>query len=398
MEELLGASSMTVINKRVCSAILYEMIEPQTMEERRLEFETVLVMQGGGSLGAYECGVYKTLARHGIKFDVIAGTSIGAINAAIIAAPRNDKAAATNLEDFWLDIAEEITPSVLPDNLRSTVSSMNAATYGNAKAFEPIWFMMPDLMSFYYQKPYLYSTTPLKNTLSRYIDFSKLSTSNNNRPGLIITSTDIQKGESVTFDSEYVNIDADHIIACAGFPFYGIAWTEKDGRYLWDGSLQSNTPLREVIDASPRAYKKVYIINLFPRIQEELPENLLDSWHRARDIMHTDKTEHNIRMSKVISRYLTLLNQMYDIINICNVQFDDDKMKRLFKEVKKEYHKLADERGAIIEQITRIERKDDVHFLFEDADFSEATIRKLINQGERDAEDVLSSVNKNKDS
>ena len=191
-----------------------------------------------------------------------------------------------------------------------------------------------------------------------------------------------------------MNIDADHIIACAGFPFYGIAWTEKDGRYLWDGSLQSNTPLREVIDASPRAYKKVYIINLFPRIQEELPENLLDSWHRARDIMHTDKTEHNIRMSKVISRYLTLLNQMYDIINICNVQSDDDKMKDLFKEIKEEYHKLADERGAIIEQITRIERKEDVHFLFEDADFSISTIRKLINQGESDAEDVLSSVDK----
>lgn len=125
-----------------------------------------------------------------------------------------------------------------------------------------------------------------------------------------------------------MNIDPDNIVACAGFLFYGIAWIEKDGRYLW--SLQSNTPLREVIDASPKAYKNVYIINLFPRVQE-LPENILDS----RDIMHTDKTEHNIKMSKVISRNLTLLRQMYDIINICNIRFGDDKMKYLFEEIEK---------------------------------------------------------------
>jgi len=150
--------------------------------------------------------------------------------------------------------------------------------------------------------------------------------------------------------------------------------------------LQSNTPLREVIDASPRSHKNVYIVNLFPRTQEELPENLFDSWHRARDIMHTDKTEHNIKMSKVISRYLTLLREMHDML--CNVKLDD-KMKELFKEIEKEYHKLADERGAIIEQITRIERNEDIHFLFEDADFSINTIKKLISQGERDTEHIL---------
>ena len=63
--------------------------------------ETVLVMQGGGSLGAYECGVYKTLERHGIEFDIVAGTSIGAVNAAIIAGNRDESSAKT-LEQFWL--------------------------------------------------------------------------------------------------------------------------------------------------------------------------------------------------------------------------------------------------------------------------------------------------------
>jgi NTE family protein len=360
---------------------------------QKLEDETVLVMQGGGSLGAYECGVNKTLAKHGIKFDIIAGTSIGAINAAILVGSKNDDPV-KQLEDFWLDIAEKVTPSVLPDNIRCKVASTYAATYGNSKAFEPLWSTMANpfwnfLAYYYYNKPYLYSIKPLKRSLSKYIDFKKLNNVANG-PRLIITSTDMQKSQSVTFDSKFTSIDADHIVACAGFPFYGIAWTEKDGKYLWDGALQSNTPLREVIDASPKHDKIVYIINLFPHIQKEIPQNMLDSWHRARDIMHTDKTDHNIRMSKVISRYLTLLRQMHDIIS--NVRLDE-KMKESFRQIEKEYHKLADERGAIIKNVIRIERTEDVPFLFEDADFSISTIKKLIKQGEDDAENALTKVN-----
>jgi NTE family protein len=79
-------------------------------------------------------------------------------------------------------------------------------------------------------------------------------------------------------------------------------------------------------------------------------------------------------MSKVISRYIALLREMHDII--CNVQLDD---------------KLADEKGTIIQQITRIERNEDVHFLFEDADFSVDTIKKLIKQGEKDTENILAT-------
>lgn len=150
--------------------------------------------------------------------------------------------------------------------------------------------------------------------------------------------------------------------------------------------MLSNTPLREVIDSSPKNDKKVYIVNLFPHVQEELPENLLDSWHRARDIMYTEKTDHNLRMSKVISKYLLLLKEMHDIIS--NVQLDQESQARFMK-IEREYHKLTEKRGAIIDEIVRIERSEALHFLFEDADFSEATIKKLILQGEEDAEKAL---------
>jgi len=353
------------------------------MKDGELQFETVLVMQGGGSLGAYECGVYKTLARHGIKFDVVAGTSIGAVNAAIIAGTQNNDPA-KDLEDFWLTLSETVTPSFLPDNMRAVFSSMSAAMWGNPNAFAPKWFAPNPSYLFPYMSPYLYDITPLKNTLNKYVDFTKLKSPD--RPRLIVTSTDIQKGKSVTFDSKHMEIDADHVLASAGYPFYGIAWTQKDGRYLWDGSLLSNTPLREVINASPRCDKKMYIVSLFPRIHEELPTNMSEAWHRARDIMHTDKTEHNLRMSKVITRYLELLKEMHEIVSNANL---DEETETRFKKIEPEYHKLARERGAIIQEIIRIERKEESHFIFEDADFSIATIKQLIKQGEEDAETIL---------
>jgi NTE family protein len=374
--------------------------------------ETVLVLQGGGSLGAYECGVYKTLERHDIEFDIVAGTSIGAVNAAIVAGSRSESSSAKTLEEFWFTLAEHITPSFLADNVRSIFSSMLASLYGNKNVFEPVWYSTDSLLNYYsifsnYTRipPHLYDPKPLEETLRESEKINrqyKDSISTNSRsvpnketkrisPRLIMTSTDIQRSESVTFDSDNMEIDAGHVIACTGFPFYGLPWTKKDGLYLWDGSLLSNTPLREVIDASPKNHKRVYIVNLFPKNQKELPTNMSDIWHRARDIIHTDKTDHNIHMSKVISKYLTVMRQMHDLLN--NVHIDDS-MKDIFFKIEKEYHKLATERGAIIEEITKIERAEDTHFIFEDADFSIATIKKLIKQGEDDAEKALEDKSK----
>jgi NTE family protein len=274
-------------------------------------------------------------------------------------------------------------------------ASMSAAIYGIPRAFLPRWFTPSGIASPYF--PFtinkwtdLYDIKPLKKTLHEFVDFAKLNSKNT--PRLIVTSTDIKESEPVSFDSAERMIDADHLVASAGFPFYGISWTEKDGKFLWDGALLSNTPLREVIDASPKRDKNVYIVNLFPHKQDELPQNMAESWHRARDIMHTDRTDHNIRMSKVISKYLSLLREMHDILN--NVELTQEDRERFFK-VEREYHKLAEDRGAVIQEITRVERKEDLHFIFEDADFSLATIKNLIRQGEEDADEALAKKEKN---
>ena len=125
----------------------------QSAEDLQLKTETVLVLQDGGSLGAYECGVFKSLYENGIKFDILTGSSIGAINASIICSALNaGKDVPSLLEDFWLSLAEYLHPPnpflvslpfVLPDKTMAILSSMYSSFFGNPKAFLPKWFM-PD--------------------------------------------------------------------------------------------------------------------------------------------------------------------------------------------------------------------------------------------------------------
>jgi NTE family protein len=387
-------------------------------KEETLESETVLVLQGGGSLGAYECGVYKSLYKHGIKFDILAGSSIGAINASIICSAQNaNKDAAEVLENFWITLSEDIKfPVLLPsstllpvafssssssiDKMMAITSSMYSAIYGNPKAFLPRWFKLSS--TDYYLPPYkwnyLYDSAPLKNTLKEFIDFEYLKKRRNIRNDgdrqqqsrLIITSTDIQKGEPVIFDSKKMDIDIDKIISCVGYPFYGITWSQDDDnkRYLWDGSLLTNTPMLDVVHASPEYDKEFYIVDVFPGQQKELPTNMIEVWHRARDIIFMDKTDKDIQMLENFERYLLLLKKINSIINADDAQIDERTRARL-KELEPEYYELTQRRGAIVKELTRIGRLEKMHFLLEDADFSIYRIKKLIKEGEEDAERVL---------
>ena len=143
-----------------------------------MNIETVLVLQGGGSLGAYECGVYKSLYKDGIEFDVLAGSSIGAINTSIITAAQNaGKDVPSILEDFWLSLSENLIytehvlslPTISSDKMRAMLFSAYSMFYGIPKAFLPKWFtpgspnyFLPHLWN------YLYDTAPLKKTLRHY--------------------------------------------------------------------------------------------------------------------------------------------------------------------------------------------------------------------------------------
>jgi NTE family protein len=142
------------------------------------KLETVLVMQGGGSLGAYECGVYKALSKHGKRFDIVAGTSIGAVNAAIITSSIADDDPSKKLEDFWLTLAQSIRSPIafsLNDKNRAILSTTFSATWGNPNAFIPNWLLPENLKFPIFGLPYpLFDLTPLKETVSRFVDFDSV--------------------------------------------------------------------------------------------------------------------------------------------------------------------------------------------------------------------------------
>jgi NTE family protein len=396
--------------------------------------ETVLVMQGGGSLGAYECGVCKVLAKHDIEFDIIAGTSIDTINAAIIAAgyTKEDgiRSSVKRCENFWLELAENVVlPTFLPYKMRSQLAACYSLFYGNQKAFTPLWVMSSGLTYYYFfTSPYLYDISRLKETVAKYVEFRKLgkrepakvkdinkidqvgndrsdkgnyngtdTSDNNSTPRLILTATNVQTGEPVTFDSNNADITVDHVIASAGYAVYGLPWTTLNGNYFWDGAFVHNTPLKAVTKAS-KPVKTVYVTDVFPSKQEKLPTNMPETYHRIRDLLFTDRSiQQNKEISDMINEYFSLIEQMYEVItsDIQNIKPKDAKLKLKLDKIEAEYSKLQDIKlELVMEKIIHIQRNERPgrHFIFEDADFSVDTVKELIKQGEEDAEDALIGV------
>ncbi|HJU59278.1 MAG TPA: patatin-like phospholipase family protein [Nitrososphaeraceae archaeon] len=386
------------------------------------DIENVLILQGGGSLGAFACGVFKAFEKNDIKFDIISGTSIGAINGAIAAGSKNDNPV-KDLENFWIELAES-SYNVIPDMFsleydkqthqmdfkRSSSTSINAAIFGVPKFFVPRWFnwnifqydnsheLLPS------QWTYIYDNTPLEKTLEKYIDFKKLSpkvklnnsnTKNyndhgNNNPRLIITAVDVLSAEPIIFDSYNTQIEMKHLLATIGYPQYGFPWIEvNNGVYAWDGSLLSNTPIREVMVASPSKDKNIFIVENYPKKIDKLPTNMTEVQSRSKDIMFTDKDQSLTKMSKLITRQINLIETLYDIFK----GYDHSKIdKDIIKYVEKEHKLLVEKFGAKILKIHRISRENnETPYPSQNADFSVNTIKKLISQGENKALDILTS-------
>jgi NTE family protein len=384
------------------------------------EIENVLILQGGGSLGAFACGVCKTFAKKDIKFDIIAGTSIGAINGAITAGSKNENPQ-KDLEDFWIEIAES-SYNIIPDTLsldydhqnnqinfkKSSSASLNAAFFGVPKFFVPRWFNW-NMSKYNASKDYnilpshwtyIYDNSLLEKTLEKYIDFKKLcpdakpnNINNNdnskNTVRLIISAVDVLSAEPLIFDSYETQIQMKHLLATIGYPQYGFPWVEvNDGIYAWDGSLLSNTPIREVMMASPSNDKNIFVIENYPKKIDKLPSNMSEVQSRAKDIMFTDKDESLGKISKLITRHITLIETLYDIFE----EHDHSKIdKDIIEYIEKEHKLLVEKYGAKILKIKRISRENiETPYALQNADFSVKTVKELILQGENKA---LQSLN-----
>jgi NTE family protein len=212
---------------------------------------------------------------------------------------------------------------------------------------------------------------------------------------LIITAVNVLTSEPLIFDSYRQQIFPKHILATCGYPAYNLPWVEiEKGVYAWDGGLLSNTPLREVINASPVNDKRIFLVENYPKRVTTLPENLLEVYHRTRDIMFCDKTLNTLTMSKVITRYLRFIDELYQMIDnsVDMTKVNKDQLEK----IRRKYKKYKQDTGAEIKDVHYISRDEPVHSIYENADFSPESIKDSIREGESKTNQILDEIAKNK--
>jgi NTE family protein len=261
--------------------------------------ECILVLQGGGALGAYQAGVYETLAAMQQTPAWVAGISIGAINAALIAGNVPQRRV-ERLREFWEGVSSSpFAPPALPPGLHRLVGARDAGNDTNATMamlFGVNGFFLPRIPAAPFQPPgtlaaiSYYDTEPLKQTLERLIDFDLL---NSDKVRLSVGAVNVTRGNFKYFDTANRGqvIDARHIMASGALP-PGFPPIEIDGEFYWDGGLVSNTPLQYVLDQPGRRERLVFQVDLFAA-RGAMPATLGEANEREKDIRFSSRTRLN---------------------------------------------------------------------------------------------------------
>jgi NTE family protein len=313
---------------------------PNNLHLHTKDEECVLVLQGGGALGAYQAGVFEALSHAYPQPSWVAGISIGAINAALIAGntPANRL---VRLREFW-DLVSSTSAGLTPPNLPlcsrppegvksswggpaidlrtwwafwGTRQALNDAHTQQAVIFGVPGFFSPRLPPAPFQPPgtlgaiSYYDTTPLKHTLERLVDFDLINTGTMR---LSVGAVNVRTGNFEYFDSTQTRIDARHIMASGALP-PGFAPVEIDGEHYWDGGLVSNTPLQHVLDRPSARHRVVFQVDLFAA-QGALPATMSDVTEREKEIRFSSRTRLNTsnelkhqRMAQAAQRLLAKL-------------------------------------------------------------------------------------------
>ena len=272
---------------------------------------TALVLQGGGALGAYQAGVYEALAAAGWSPDWIAGISIGAINAALIAGNPPQQRIDT-LHRFWDRVSSRLqAPSFIPSGpIRRWFSEVSAgitATTGLPGFFTPR--LIPPALSApgTPEAISIYDTTPLRDTLAELVDFDRINHRHAIR--LSVGAVNVRTGNFAYFDNRETTITVDHVMASGALP-PGFAPVVIDGEAYWDGGIVSNTPLQHVLDhlasqtergRSHQGDVTIFQVDLFPA-RGALPRTLADAIQREKDIRFSSRTRLNTDLNRELEK------------------------------------------------------------------------------------------------
>jgi NTE family protein len=281
-----------------------------TFRRDEIPGQIVLVLQGGGALGAYQLGVYQAFHEADLEPDWIIGTSIGAINGAIIAGnPLEHRW--TQLRDFWDQMAiagvRDRGPAA---RLWEGLTNWRTLTMGIPGFFEPnpsaAWGPMADVGV---EHASYYLTRGLRGTLAERVDFDYLAQM---KPRLTVGAVSIHTGMMRYFDSRDEQFGPDHILASAALPpaFPAI---RVDGEAFWDGGIFSNTPIEAVLDDHPRRDSVIFAVNLWDPAGPE-PKSLWEVQTRQKEIQYASRFESHLMRHAQMHRLRHVIRELEQLL------------------------------------------------------------------------------------
>jgi NTE family protein len=272
----------------------------------------VLVLQGGGALGAYQAGVFHALHEHGLAPDWVVGTSIGAINAALIAGNRPEDRL-VRLKQFWEKISHPDPTDmtrVSDEQRRSNIwlQTMDTLLRGVSGFFKPrVFSLFPAGMAVPPEQASFYDTSELGQTLKELVDFDYLNTPGGVR--LTVNALKVTCGSLTSFDNTERDICADHVRASGALP-PGFPAVRIDGDLYWDGGLYSNTPLETVLDDSAGVDTLCFMVDLWAADGPE-PTTLDEIATRQKDVTFASRSQRHIEDYVTTHRMQQKLRELY---------------------------------------------------------------------------------------
>jgi NTE family protein len=268
--------------------------------------QVVLVLQGGGALGAYQVGVYEALHEAGIEPDWVIGTSIGAINGAIIAGNPPQRRL-ERLHAFWTSVEQRgIGLPELGSGLANLFANFMTVAQGVPTFFSPnlpAWF--GHYLPLGVDAAAYYTTEPLRESLAKLVDFAYV---NSSRMRLTVGAVNVNNGEMRYFDSREEAICAEHVMASGALPpaFPAI---RVDGEPYWDGGLYSNTPIEAVLDDKPRKDSVIFAVQMWNPEGSE-PATLWEVAGRQKDIQYASRAKSHIARQKQIHHLRHIIREL----------------------------------------------------------------------------------------
>ena len=297
----------------------------------------VLVLQGGGALGSYQAGAYQALCHFDFEPEWIAGISIGAINAAIIAGNPREKRV-ERLKEFWEMVSAPVpwNPVTKSDRGRLLFNETSAAliaTFGVPGFFTPRFPPAPLWPPGSPQSESYYDTAPLRKTLERLVDFDRI---NDLKTRLSVGAVSVTTGNFKYFDNfEFKKlgkkIGPEHIMASGALP-PGFPSVVIEGEHFWDGGIASNTPLDYVLDEAGRSDLLIFQVDLFSA-RGQLPVSLLEAAEREKDIRFSSRTRMNTDKNRQIHNARKAVR---DLIDKLPDHLKDDPSVEFLREAAKE--------------------------------------------------------------